>query len=262
MAYNEGCDKQGKKYPHPERLKAYPQRVFAHGFINHKGAKIAKTGEAIRPMELVEQFGSDAYRYYFLSKFDYGSDGEYSLEHFKEVYNADLANSLGNLVSRTVGLFLQNFDGKLSACKQAATTLWLEAKSLDEYEAAILETSSYKQALEMVWKIIFKANQYIEQSKPWELVKTDKLACENVIRELIASLRIVSLLLKPFTPKVAEKIYTTFQWTEAWGDTTWESLQSLATDNILGMDTGIAFNRNLLDNAGKYPPLFPRVKVK
>lgn len=262
MAYNEGCDKQGKKYPHPERLKAYPQRVFAHGFVYHKGIKASKTEkDAIRPMELVKQFGSDAYRYYFLSKFDYGADGEYSLEHFKEVYNADLANSLGNLVSRTVGMTQQYFKGELPPRPfPIPFSFWLNEEMLNEYETAMLETCSFRHALELTWKIVAHANKYIEESKPWELAKISPDACAAVLRGLAGCLRIVAMLLKPFTPKVAETIYTTFHWKEAWADTTWESLQKLAVNNFVGLDTGIVLNEKLLDNAGKYPPLFPRVK--
>lgn len=114
LAYNEGCDKLGE----PQyKLKALPKRIFAHGFVNHKKGnqvvKVSKSGDSIQPQELIEQFGADAYRYYFLSKFNYDTDGDYGLQHFKDVYNSDLANSLGNLVSRTVGMSLQYFDGKI-----------------------------------------------------------------------------------------------------------------------------------------------------
>lgn len=261
MAYNEGCDKLGVE-PHP--LKAFPQQVFAHGFVyERRGSEVvksSKSGAGIKPRELIDQFGSDAYRYYFLSKFNYDTDGEYSLDHFKEVYNADLANSLGNLVSRTVGMTQQYFDGKLPPGPSPDPTFWLDEKALDDYESFIVEACSYRHALEWTWKIIAHANQFIDQKKPWELAKSEKDMCAYTLRSLAASLRIVSLLLRPFTPKAAEKVYTAFRWEEGWNSWTWAKLQELSQDNFAGLQNGLAVNPDSLDNAGKYPPLFPRVK--
>jgi methionyl-tRNA synthetase len=260
MAYNEGCDKLGE----PQyKLNAFPQRVFAHGFVNQKKGnqvvKISKSGDSIRPGELIEQFGSDAYRYYFLSKFNYDTDGEYSLDHFREVYNADLANSFGNLVSRTVGMSMQYFDGKIPPMVAEGQT-WLDEKTALEYEQFIVDCCSYRHALELTWKIIFNANKLIENSKPWELVKLPGNTCGQVLGQLIGSLRIISLLIRPFTPAVAEKIYTTFQWAEGWNEVDWGFVKKLASNNFLGLENGIVINRNVLDNAGKFPVLFPRAK--
>jgi len=259
MAYNEGCDKLGE----PQyKLEGYPQRVFAHGFVNQKKGnqviKVSKSGESIRPMELIEQFGSDAYRYYFLSKFNYDTDGDYSLEHFKDVYNSDLANSLGNLVSRTVGMSLQYFDGKIPAIA-AEGQLWFNEQVATEYEQFIVECCSFRHAIEMTWKIIFEANKLIADSKPWELIKLPGNTCGQVLGQLAGGLRIISLLIRPFTPTVAEKIYTTFQWAEGWNEVDWEFAKKLAANNFLGLENGIVFNRNVLDDAGKFPVLFPRV---
>lgn len=257
MAYNEGCKKLGIE---DKRIKAFPQTVFAHGFINHKGAKVAKTGEAIRPSELVKQFGSDGYRYYFLSKFDYGSDGDYTLDHMKEVYNADLANSLGNLLSRTVGLTMQHFDGKLPAGPPPSPEFsWFDEKCLLLHEA-LVERCEYRSILEAIWKSIFAANQYIENEKPWELGKTDKAKCAVVLRALAAQLRMTSILLRPFLPRAAEKIYSTFEWKEDWNSLNWTRLEQLAKNNFDGLENGIAVNPNVLDNQRKLPPLFPRIK--
>jgi methionyl-tRNA synthetase len=258
MAYNEGHKKLG--LPDEQRIKAFPQTVFAHGFINSKGAKIAKTGEAIRPMDLVKQFGSDGYRYYFLSKFDYGSDGEYSLEHMKEVYNADLANSLGNLLSRTVGLTMQHLDGKLPAGPPPIPEFsWWDEKCLLMHES-LMERCQYRSILEAVWKSVFAANQYVENEKPWETGKTDKAKCAVTLRALAAHLRIIAILLHPFMPKAAAKIYSTFQWKDEWAGLNWNRLTELAKNNFDGLENGIAVNPDVLDAQRKLPPLFPRVK--
>jgi methionyl-tRNA synthetase len=251
MAYNEGSEEH--------RLKAYPKRVFAHGFVyQRKGnqvVKASKSGDAISPMELVNQFGSDSYRYYFLSKFNYDGDGEYSLEHFKEVYNSDLANALGNLLSRTAGMILQYAGGRLLG--DETTKVWLNEKMLEEYES-LISNCGYKPALELVWKIIADANKYIDETKPWELAKSDK--ANKVLLELVSCLRIVGLLLKPFLPKVAEKIYASFNWEEGWNEVNWGLLQKLAKNNYLGVELGVDVNRHVLTDAGKYPQLFPRLK--
>jgi len=256
MAYNEGC----KAYAPQLMLKSFPIRVFAHGFVNYNGVKASKSKNAITPMELVDEYGSDAYRYYFLSKFNYDTDGNYSFEHFKEVYNADLANSLGNLVSRTVGMTLQHFDGKIPAINiEADPHIWLNEDHLKDYESFIVEACSFRHALELTWKVVFAANKYVEVTKPWELVKVSPDATVCVLRTLIGSLRIISLLLRPFLPKVAEKIYNAFEWQESWDEVDWKFLQDLSKNNFIGLENGIAVNRDFLDN-DKCPVLFPRVK--
>lgn len=254
LAYNEGCVKVGAP---PIQL---PQRVFAHGFVTQGGRKASKTEKALNPLDLVKQFGSDAYRYYFLAKLSYDNDGEYSLKHFKEVYNADLANALGNLVSRTVSMALQCFDGKLPSGEfPKPTSFWLDEIALNDYESNINQCA-FRTILEEVWEIIAYANQYIEQNKPWDLIKTDKVKCAYVLRSLAANLRIVSLLLVPFVPKVAAKIYSSFHWKESFEEVSWDLLKKLAVNNFDGLENGINVSPDCLDKDKKYPPLFPRIK--
>ena len=268
LAYNEGCVKVGAA---PIQL---PQRVFAHGFVNQSGVKVSKsdtrvfgqTGEDVRegplsPLDLVNQFGSDAYRYYFLSKLNFDKDGEYSLPHFKEVYNADLANGLGNLVSRTLGLTVQCFDGKLPAGKLPdPTSFWFDEQALNEYESAIVQRCAFRDALESMWMIVTHANRYIDKQKPWDLVKTDKDQCAYVLRSLSACLRVVGLLLVPFMPNAAEKVYASFHWHEPFGEASWDLLKKLAANNFDSMDKGVNINTHYLDGNKKYVSLFPRVK--
>lgn len=241
------------------KLKAFPVRVFAHGFIYQKKGntyvKSSKSGDALNPVDLINQFGADAYRYYFLSKCNYDTDGEFSLEHFKEVYNSDLANSLGNLVSRVHSMSVQYFGGDVPAGNISSDkNIWLNPEKLDDYESFIVAACSFRHALEMTRDIVARANQYIDAAKPWELAKIDKVMTAHVLRTLLGNLRIVALLLKPFLPETAEKIYNAVQWNTPWENTSWETLKELADNNFLGL------YENIKVNGDKFLPLFPRLK--
>jgi methionyl-tRNA synthetase len=254
MAYNEGCERLGDK---DHLLKAFPHRVFAHGFIyERKGdevVKSSKSGKAVNPVDLVEQFGADAYRYYFLSKCNYGSDGEYSVDHFKEVYNADLANNLGNLVSRVVNMVQQYFDGQVLPKRSAVTHVWLTEENLAKYEQHVVQDCNYRQALELVWGIVNQCNVYIDQTKPWALAKSNKELCADTLALLVSGLRIISLLLRPFMPATAKTIYQSFGWPTPWEETKWSMLFDLAQNHYKDM-TGLRVA------TAKFPPLFPRIK--
>ena len=246
-AYNAGTDKK----------ISMPQRVMAHGFIfqkkNDEWVKASKSGEAINPVDLIDKFGSDAYRYYFLSKFNYDADGEFSLEQFRDVYNSDLANNIGNLVSRVHGMSLQYFNGILPVGPVESNNFWIDRVKLNEYESFIINCH-FRQALELIKDISTHANQYIEQMKPWDLSKTDLVSCGYVLRKLAGSLRIISLLLVPFLPTTSQKIYTTFLWTEN-HDYIWDYLKVLSDNNFLGIESGIS-----VLNFEKFQPLFPRLE--
>ena len=267
MAYNEGC----KLLPGPshELQPVFPERVFAHGFVyERKGdqfVKSSKSGNGLKPMELVDRFGADAYRYYFLAKFNFGGDGDYSLDHFEQVYNSDLANSLGNLVSRTVAMTQQYFDGVLPIGDLTKND-WLTYEAVEDY-AAHIEAFEFKQALELVWKIISDANQHIDTMKPWSLAKTDKDLCAKTLRSLVVCLKTVGMMLTPFMPSTAEKIYSVFQWKDSWDKVRFDFLEKMSAyegmsdKNEIALEglKEIAINPAALEN-GKCPILFPRIK--
>lgn len=249
-AYNRGEE--------THRLKAFPTRVFSHGFILEKKGdsyvKSSKSGDATNPVDLIEQYGADAYRYYFL-KINYAADGEFSKEHFKEVYNSDLANNLGNLVGRVHSMVSQYFSGDLPAGK--IENVWIENHVINNYEKFILSYlhgCDFVSALGLAIATASKANEFIEKVKPWNLIKTDRDATANVLKSLACNLRIVSLMLKPFLPVAAEKIYNAFQWEIPWEETNWETLKELSNDNFMGAELGIK------TNGEKFQPLFPREK--
>jgi methionyl-tRNA synthetase len=241
--------------PSARKKICYPQEVFAHGFIyqraNNTLHKVSKSGTYISPLDLIEKYGSEAYRYYFLSKCSFHDDGEYSLEHFEQVYNSDLANELGNVVCRVVAMINQYFEGKLPADSIETPVQWLDASTLQKY-TQFIENYHYKDCLELIWNILRSCNQYIETSKPWSLAKTDKHECFVVLRNLVAGLRATSLLLIPFLPGTADKVYNTFHFYSTDG-----TLATVVANNLAGFERGVTVNKEFLVD-GKYPPLFPR----
>jgi len=240
--------------PSARKKICFPQSVFAHGFIyqreNNTLNKVSKSGTYVSPVDLIDEYGSEAYRYYFLSKCSFHDDGEYNLGHFEQVYNSDLANELGNLVGRVVSLINKYFDGKLPAGEKSSQQ-WLTEKSLSDY-FGLVEDYRYKESLELIWQIVKNCNRHVEVSKPWELIKADRDACADVLRDLVAGLRVVSLLLIPFLPKTASKIYNTFLFISTDG-----SLVTIAKNNLAGFERGISVNKDFLVD-GNYPPLFPK----
>lgn len=247
-AYNES--------PSARKKICYPQQVFAHGFIyqreNNTLNKVSKSGTYVSPVDLIDKYGSEAYRYYFLSKCSFHDDGEYNLGHFEQVYNSDLANELGNLVGRVVSLVNKNFDGNLPAKPiESDATIWFSHDALTQY-THLIESYRYKECLELIWNIVKSCNKYIEVKKPWELAKNDPEACFSVLRNLVSGLRIVSCLLIPFLPETAEKIYNSFQFISTDG-----ALTSFSKNNLVGFERGVSVNKAFLVD-GKYPPLFPK----
>lgn len=241
--------------PSARKKICYPQEVFAHGFIyqraNNVLNKVSKSGTYVSPLDLIEKYGSEAYRYYFLSKCSFHDDGEYSLELFDQVYKSDLANDLGNVVGRIVSMINLYFEGKLPAAPNGSHQ-WFNEDSLNKY-AALIESYRYKDCLELIWNILRSCNQYIESSKPWSLAKTDRAACLDVLKNLVAGVRVASLLLVPFLPTTSDKIYNTFQFISTDG-----SLATIAANNLAGLERGVVVNKEFLVD-GKYPPLFPKL---
>src|SRR5205823_6957642 len=140
--------------------------------------------------------------------------GDFSWKRFEEVYNADLANNLGNLYSRVVRLITQNYAGHLQATAgQEPGVIYtdVDTETTVQQVQAHVEACQYNQALERIWRqLLDPANQYAENTKPWTLVKTDKTAAKRALYDLVEQLRGVAILLKPFLPRTAETIYRSF----------------------------------------------------
>ncbi len=173
-----------------------PKILFTHGHILSGGKKMSKTlGNVISIDEMLEKFGTDGTRYLLLSAGTFGDDVNVTMERMIEKYNADLANGLGNLISRVIKL-AQNFQFPISNFQSISNDQFLN----------FIKNIEIDKALDYVWNIIQADNKYIEENKPWELVKTDKKKFEEVMRKLIMDLLNIADLVLPFMPETSEKI--------------------------------------------------------
>ena len=176
-----------------------PKLLFTHGHILSGGKKMSKTLEnAIAIDEMFERFGTDGTRYLLLSAGTFGDDVDLTMERMTEKYNADLANGLGNLVSRVLKLS-EGIKNQESRIKTSAEGDPEELRKLiDEYRFA--------DALGWIWNLVREANKYIDDTKPWELVKTDQARFEQVMEKLLQDLALAAMAMEPFLPETSEKI--------------------------------------------------------
>ena len=190
-----------------------PKHVYGHGWLVMDGGKMSKSkGNVVDPYVLAEKFGVDALRFFLLRTFPFGSDGNFSNELLIQTINMDLANDLGNLVSRTTAMVEKYFGGTLPTeressdadddLKQMASTL------RDRYETE-MEHFQFQNALEQVFKTIQRANKYIDENAPWTLAKdpANRARLATVMYNLLETIRICAVLLTPFIPDSAEKIF-------------------------------------------------------
>ena len=182
-----------------------PRRVFAHGFVYNKGAKISKSGgTAIDPMAVYKEYGSDAFRYYFMRECPFGGDGNFSEERFADLYNSDLADKLGNYYSRTLSMCVKYFGTVLCRADAVDATAWLGGVDLVGMVADLrtqVGTFQYSQALQRIWlELLEAANKYITVTQPFKLAKTDPEACRVVLVNLAEAVRVIAILIKPFPP--------------------------------------------------------------
>jgi methionyl-tRNA synthetase len=188
-----------------------PRSVFAHGFISLAGEKMSKTrGNIIDPMRMIELFGTDAVRYLLLREVPFDRDGDVTIDVFLGRYNADLANDIGNLFSRTVTMISKYLEGTVAAGPLGAGhELYAElVRSLDEYRAH-MDAMEFSRGLNAYWSVVQRANRFIEEKRPWDLAKdpAKRTELEGVFRELLAVLRASGVVLSPFMPaKMAEML--------------------------------------------------------
>jgi methionyl-tRNA synthetase len=247
----------------PAMLKAAgvepPRSVFGHGFVNVKGEKIGKSqGNVIEPMDIVTHFGPDAFRYYFMKECPFPGDGDFSWRRFEEVYNADLANNLGNLYSRAVKLIGDNYGRHLEGTSgREPGEIYKDAdtETTVRQVQAHIEACQYNQALQKIWQqILDPANQYADKREPWKLVKSDKQEAKQVLYDLAEQLRCAAILLKPFLPRAAETIYRSFNFKQPWEAVRYEDVW---------VHPGQGEDLRVLAalEHGKVKPLFPRIKL-
>jgi methionyl-tRNA synthetase len=190
-----------------------PKHVIGHGWLTMKDGKMSKSkGNVIYPETLVDRYGLDATRYYLLKAMPFGNDGVFSPEDFVDKVNYDLANDLGNLLNRTVAMINKYQDGKLVAKNDATTEYDADLeKTADEAIAEFKEEMDkvhFADALSAVWKLVARANKYIDETEPWVLAKDDSKKAElsDVMTHLAKSLRVIAALIQPVMTHAPKEI--------------------------------------------------------
>ena len=190
-----------------------PDKVFGHGFLTKDGQKMGKTlGNTLAPFALVDKYGADAVRYYFLKEIECGKDGEFNETRFVNILNSDLANDLGNLLNRSLGMTNKYCQGSLPQI--TATELPQEhplktiGLTLGEKVIKAYETLKFNEGCEEILTLIRAGNKFIDEQAPWRLFKEGKQAeVEQILYGVLESVRLAAYLLAPIIPNLSSKIY-------------------------------------------------------
>jgi methionyl-tRNA synthetase len=187
-----------------------PRRVFSHGFLFNRGEKMSKSvGNVIDPFALIDAFGVDQIRYFFLREVPFGQDGNYSLEAIVNRINADLANDLGNLAQRSLTMIARQLGGVLpkpGAFSDADKALLAMADGMIARAREVMKTQQLHQVLSAVWAVVAEANRYFAGEAPWALAKSDPARQGTVLYVTAEAIRQVAILAQPFMPTAAAKL--------------------------------------------------------
>ena len=228
-----------------------PKMVFGTGYINMGGEKMSKSvGNVVNPMDVIDKYGPDALRYYLLREVVFGLDGNYTQQIFESRFNGDLANDLGNLVSRTLTMVEKYFGGVIP---EPTKVLGLEIPTKIETDQTreLMDRLAFDIVLENYWKYVKSANKYIQDSAPWNLAKDEskKEELQKVIFTLVEVLRITAIRLSPFMPFTAQAVWQQLGFADKVEARSFSETESLGS-----------YQKGQKVRVGT--PLFPRIEIK
>lgn len=184
-----------------------PGAIYVHGFITADGKKMSKSlNNVVDPFEVAKQYGIDPLRYYLLREIPTTEDGDFSQERFKVLYESELANTFGNLVSRVLAMTHKYFDGKVPEANTSDDFMVQKVIQLWKNYEAMIDAFDLKRAMEYVLEFAYFANEYVEAQKPWVLAKEDQKKLAQVMYNLLEMIRHLGVLVSPYLPQTVEKI--------------------------------------------------------
>ncbi len=237
-----------------------PERVFGHGFLTKDGQKMGKSlGNTLDPVDLVNRYGADAVRYYFLKEIEFGKDGDFSESRFIDTLNADLANDLGNLLSRTLGMANRYCQGSVPPVSAEAIPAEHSLKEiggeLSDRVARSYESLAFSEACQEIFTLVRACNKFLDEQAPWKLYKQgQQQAVEQVLYTVLESVRLAAYLLSPVTPNISTEIYRQLGFTLDFNEKT------LVPNPAIYKTHSTWGTLPAHQNFGKPKPVFPRLE--
>ena len=231
-----------------------PKHVVAHGWLTKNGEALSKTRGIFIDMDTdIATYGLDAFRYYLLREFSFGNDGDYRPNRLHARYNADLANDLGNLLNRTLGLVSKNFDGipePTASDSLDNEVVQMAAETVSKVDS-LMNQLAFDMALEAIWEFVRRVNRYIQQTQVWTLAKSEetKSRMGTILYNSMEALRVIAVLISPFMPATASRICCQIGLDDS---SEGQSLDTVAQWG--GLQAGLS--------VGKPEPIFPRIETK
>jgi methionyl-tRNA synthetase len=222
-----------------------PKQLFVHGYLNLDDRKISKSrGNVIDPLDLIDEYGVDPVRFWAARVVPFGQDGNVTLDSFRERYEGELGNDLGNLLSRTTAMIARYRDGELRAAPDDQGELAAAARTLHDDVPAALDRFDITGALEIIWDHVRRLNRYVEQTKPWELAKDpgQEADLDRALYELADGLRVSAVALAAYLPETSTRILAALGQSS---DVSWERVAYGRIAPVSGIEAAA--------------PLFPRI---